>query len=46
MDQDLELMDNLLQENRTDPKLKLYREKEKSENKDWTLEDGLVLYRS
>ena len=46
IDQDLELMDKLLQENRTDPKLESYREKAKSENDDWTLEDGLVLYRS
>jgi hypothetical protein len=46
MDQDLELMDKLLQGNRTDPKLESYREKAKSESEDWTLENGLVLYRS
>ena len=46
MDQDLELMDKLLQGNRTDPKLESYREKAKSESEDWTLEDGLVLYRN
>jgi len=42
MDRDLQFMDKLLWENRG---LESYREKAKSENEDWAIEDGLILYK-
>jgi hypothetical protein len=45
MFQDLQLVDRVLQANRTDPTLALYRGKAETDDEDWTMQDGLVLFK-
>jgi transposase InsO family protein len=42
----LHIVDKLLQANRTNPELEPYREKARGPDKDWAMQDGLLLYNS